>query len=500
MTDAKRRDISPQIPIIIFKRGPYTCKKYRVIPNLERMKTARRKSALTPESTRTILESISDGVFTVDHDWRVTSFNRAAEQITGIPRDEAIGRRCCEVFRASMCETDCAMRRTMDSGQQIVNKSAYIVDSNGRRIPISVSTALLRDAAGGVIGGVETFRDLSLVEELRKEIEQRYEIGDMVSRSSAMRKLFDILPQVAASDSTVVIQGETGTGKELLARAIHSLSTRKDKPFVAVNCGALPDTLLESELFGYKAGAFTGADRDKPGRFAMAEGGTLFLDEIGDVSPALQVRLLRVLQERVYEPLGATTSVNTNVRVLAASNKDLADQVKTGAFRQDLYYRINVVRLDLPPLRSRKEDIPLLIDHFIQRFNRLQGRAVTGVTHDTLALLMAHDYPGNVRELENIIEHAFVLCSNGPISPRCLPESIVSKSVLPGVRLKSGAVSILKAAEIQTILEALKRCGGNRNEAAKVLGMHKSTFFRKVRALGIELPTQDGRRGRRRTT
>lgn len=457
-----------------------------------------RKAGLPPDSTQTILESISDGVFTVDHDWCVTSFNRAAEEITGIPRDEAIGRRCCEVFRASMCETDCAMRKTMDSGQQIVNKSAYIVDANGRRIPISVSTALLRDAAGGIIGGVETFRDLSLVEELRKEIEQRYEIGDMVSRSSAMRKLFDVLPQVAASDSTVVIEGETGTGKELLARAIHSLSPRKDKPFVAVNCGALPDTLLESELFGYKAGAFTGADGDKLGRFAMAEGGTLFLDEIGDVSPALQVRLLRVLQERVYEPLGATKSVKSNVRVITASNKNLADQVKLGEFRQDLYYRINVVRLELPPLRSRKEDIPLLIEHFIQRFNRLQGRAVTGVTHDTLALLMAHDYPGNVRELENIIEHAFVLCQDTVVGSRCLPESVAARHSPTPSHPRVSYDSAVQAAEAQAILETLERCGGNRNEAAKVLGMHKSTFFRKVRALGIALPAQDGRRGRRR--
>ncbi len=462
------------------------------------VKRTKQKSALTPESTRIILESISDGVFTVDHDWRVTSFNRAAEQITGIPRDEAIGRRCCEVFRASMCETDCAMRRTMDSGRQVINKSAYIVDTNGRRIPISVSTALLRDAAGGVIGGVETFRDLSLVEELRKELDQRYEMGDMVSRSSAIRKLFDILPQVAASDSTVVIQGETGTGKELLARAIHSLSTRKDKPFVAVNCGALPDTLLESELFGYKAGAFTGADRDKPGRFALAEKGALFLDEIGDVSPALQVRLLRVLQERVYEPLGATESVKTNVRVIAASNKDLAEQVKAGAFRQDLYYRINVVRMDLPPLRGRKEDIPLLIEHFIRRFNRLQSRSITGVSHNVLSLLMAYDFPGNVRELENIIEHAFVICPDTVISTRCLPEALAARRSPVPLPSKSGLGATVQAAETQAILHALEQCGGNRNEAAKVLAMHRSTFFRKVQALGIELPDKDGRAGRKR--
>ncbi|MBW7863522.1 MAG: sigma 54-interacting transcriptional regulator [Candidatus Hydrogenedentes bacterium] len=446
-----------------------------------------------PDATEIILESISDGVFTVDGEWRVTSFNRAAEEITGIPRDEAVGRRCCEVFRASMCETDCALRRTMDSGRPIVNKSAFIVDANGRRIPISVSTALLRDAAGKIVGGVETFRDLSLVEELRREIEQRYEMGDMVSRSASMRKLFDILPQVAASDATVVIEGETGTGKELLARALHNLGPRASRPFVAINCGALPDTLLESELFGYKAGAFTGAEKDKPGRFALAGGGTLFLDEIGDVSPALQARLLRVLQEKCYEPLGSSQSVATDVRVVTATNKNLAELVKAKAFRQDLYYRINVVRLELPPLRKRKEDIPLLVERFVRRFNQTQGRNVSGVSPETLALLMAHDYPGNIRELENIIEHAFVLCPDAVIGPGCLPETLAAKHAAKASFPSPVAMPPLKAAEARAIMEAVEQSRGNRIEAARLLGMHKSTFFRKVRALGLSLPLQDGR-------
>lgn len=455
-----------------------------------------KKIAVLPqESTQIVLESISDGVFTVDHEWRVTSFNRAAEQITGIPRGEAIGRRCCEVFRASMCETECALRRTMDSGKPVINKSAFIVDANGRRIPISVSTALLRNTHGEVMGGVETFRDLSLVEELRKEIEQRYEVCDIVSRSPLMRKLFDIVPQVALSEATVVIEGETGTGKELLARALHSMSPRNKKPFVAINCGALPDTLLESELFGYKAGAFTGADNDKPGRFAGAEGGTLFLDEIGDISPALQVRLLRVLQEKTYEPLGGTTSVKTNARIITASNKNLAELVAKGTFRQDLFYRIHVVRLELPPLRKRKEDIPLLAEHFIHRFNQTHGRHIEGISHDAMAILMAHEYPGNIRELENIIEHAFVICPDSTICPRCLPEFLVQEhgAVLP--HPTHGFDSMVKAAEAQAILDALERCGGNRNETAKALGMHKSTLFRKIKALGLSLSGKDGRSG-----
>ena len=454
----------------------------------------RRKSrpiGVAPKATEAILESISDGVFTVDHQWRITSFNRAAEEITGVPRQEAIGRRCSEVFRASMCETDCALRRTMASGKPVVNQTGFIVTAEGRRIPSSVSTALLRDSRGKIVGGVETFRDLSLVEELRKELESRFELGDMVSRSPSMRRLFDLLPQVASSDSTVLILGETGTGKELLARAIHALSSRRDGPFVAINCGALPDTLLESELFGYKAGAFTGADRDKPGRFALAEGGTILLDEIGDVSPSLQVRFLRVLEERTYEPLGATASVKANVRVLTATNKDLAAMVKARTFRQDLFYRINVVRLDLPPLRNRKGDIPLLVDRFVAHFNRLQGRSIIGVGRDAMAILMAHDYPGNIRELENIVEHAFVLCPDGQIGPQHLPEDLVART--PRVVPQRDLGQAVQAAEKQAILDALQRNHFNRLAAARELRMHKSTLFRKIKTLGIDLPAADGR-------
>jgi PAS domain S-box-containing protein len=444
-----------------------------------------------------ILESISDGVFTVDAGWRITSFNRAAESITGIRRRDAIGKTCSDVFRASMCETDCALRHTVKSGKSIVNKSAFIVDAGGRRIPISVSTAILRDNRGKIVGGAETFRDLSLVEELRKELEGRVQVGDLVSRSAGMRRMFDVLPQVSASDATVLILGETGTGKELLARAIHNLSPRKNKPFVAVNCGALPDTLLESELFGYMRGAFTGAAKDKPGRFALAEGGTVFLDEIGDISPALQVRLLRVLQEKTYEPLGGTRVLHANVRVVAATHRDLAEQIRKGAFREDLFYRLNVVKVELPPLRKRKEDIPLLVEHFVARFNLRQGKAVAGVAPDVMALLMAHDYPGNVRELENVIERAFVLCGAGHIERGHLPLELTGQS--PSVPASAGEsmAAQTRAAEAQAIRAALEQSGFNRLAAARALGLHKSTLFRKMKALGLERPEQDGRFRRR---
>ncbi len=441
--------------------------------------------------TEAILESISDGVFTVSKDWRITSFNRAAEEITGVERGEAIGKRCSEVFRASMCEVNCALRRTFETGKPVINRSAFIITADGNRIPISVSTALLLDEAGGVVGGAETFRDLSLVEELRKELEGRFHVGDLISRSESMRKIFSIIPQIAASSSTVLIQGETGTGKELLARAIHNLSPRAEKPFVAVNCGALPDTLLESELFGYKEGAFTGAMRDKAGRFALAEGGSIFLDEIGDISPALQVRLLRVLQEKTYEPLGGVRTIEADVRVVAATNRDLAGEVAENRFREDLYYRINVVNIELPPLKHRKEDIPLLIEHFLKRFNRRQDKTISGVNPEVLAILMAHDYPGNVRELENIIEYSFVLCSNGLIEPRHLPEQLLVHLSAPDGR--GDIKTAVRTVEAQVIRDALKRNNYNRLATARELGIHKSTLFRKMRHLGLNLPEKDGR-------
>jgi transcriptional regulator with PAS, ATPase and Fis domain len=324
------------------------------------------------------------------------------------------------------------------------------------------------------------------VEELRKELEGRFQVGDMVSRNPGVHKIFRILPQVAESDSTVLIRGETGTGKELLARAIHELSPRRKKPFIAINCGALPDPLLESELFGYKKGAFTDATRDKPGFLASAEGGTILLDEIGDLSAAFQVRLLRVLQNRMYQPLGATSPVQANVRILAATNRELTDLVKNGVFRQDLFYRINVIRLNLPPLRERKEDIPMLVKHFIGRFNRLRGRSVKGISQEALSLLMFHDYPGNIRELENIIEHAFVLCHEGHIEIPCLPENL--KIASPRATRHGAMDAVVKSAEAQVILDALDRNKNNRLSTARELGIHKSTLFRKIKALGIDLP------------
>jgi PAS domain S-box-containing protein len=439
-----------------------------------------------------ILDSINEGVFTIGLDYRITAFNRAAERITGISSTEALGRDCCDVFHANICEKNCALKRTFKTGKPVVNATAHIVNHRGERVPIRISTAILRDDDGRVVGGVETFQDLSQVEQLQKQLESRYTFEDIVGRSPAMIRLFEVLPQIAESSSTVLIQGASGTGKELFARAIHHLSSRRNKRFVPVNCAALPDTLLESELFGHKAGAFTDARRDKAGRFNLADGGTIFLDEIGDISPALQVRLLRVLQDRAIEPLGSVEPVDVDVRVVAATNKDLAELVRNGRFRDDLYYRIRVIHLLLPALQQRREDIPLLTDHFVAKFNRLQGKDIAGISVEAMASLIEYDFPGNVRELENIIEQAFVLCQGGIIELHHFPPEL-RPSTPPSDKLNPMS---LQAMEKLLITEVLRRYHGNRRRAARDLGIHPTTLYRKIKTLGIEVPETDGRRRR----
>ncbi len=456
------------------------------------MKKENKLSEFNRHATEIILESISDGVFTVDHNWKIMSFNRAAEKITGIAREEAIGKHCWDVFRSNMCEGECALKKTMKEGKSFVNSSTYIVNSEKNRVPVTVSTALLKDTSGNVLGCVETFRDHSLVEELRKQLSGGYKLGDMISNSFEMKKIFNILPQVAQSDSTILIEGETGTGKELMAKVIHNLSFRKDKAFLAINCGALPDTLLESELFGYKAGAFTNAFKDKPGYFAIANGGTVLLDEIADTSPAFQVKLLRVLEEKEFQPLGALKKEKADVRIIAATNRNLSVMVSDEKFRQDLFYRINIMRIEIPPLRKRMEDIPILVDHFIEKLNRIRGKSIAWINQDALEILMSHQFPGNIRELENIIEHAFILCSEGDILPKHLPKTLTKPT--PCFPLEyTNSMDQLKAAEIEIINDALKKNKYNRTAASKMLGIHKSTLFRKIDRLGICLPKIDGR-------
>lgn len=431
-----------------------------------------------------ILDSIAEGVFTVDLDFLITSFNKGAEEITGIPREKAIGRPCFEVLRANVCETGCILKQTINNGRPIVNMPVYIIRADQKCIPISANTTLLKDKSGQVIGGVETFRDLTAVNKLRKALLKQHSFEDIVSKNDKMLKLFAILPQIAESNSTVLIEGASGTGKELIARAIHNHSSRRKGAFIAVNCGALPDTLCESELFGYKAGAFTDAKKDKPGRFALAQNGTIFLDEIGDISQAVQIRLLRVLEEKVYEPLGSTKTVKTNARVVAATHQNLEQLVREGKFREDLYFRIDVIKLSLPKLSDRKEDIPLLVDHFVDRFNHLTGRNIVGLTQEAMAALMLYDWPGNVRELENAIEHAFVLCQEELIRLQHLPERLIPEN---GSMLVPTGLT-LREIEKRAIETALRRNQWKKMATARELGIDKNTLRRKIKRLEITVP------------
>ncbi|BDQ33802.1 sigma-54 interaction domain-containing protein [Pseudodesulfovibrio portus] len=423
-----------------------------------------------------VFASIADGLFTVDADWNVTYFNEAAERITGIPETEAVGRKCWDVFRSSLCDGNCAISACMDSGKPIVNKSIFIVRSDGTTLPVSISASTLRDGDGNMVGGVETFRDLTEIHATRRQAKDIYRFENIVGRSPGLEKIFAILPRISDSEATTLLLGESGTGKELFARAIHNLSPRKNGPFIAVNCGALPETLLESELFGYKAGAFTDARKDKPGRFQLANSGTIFLDEIGDMPGKLQVKLLRFLQDKMYEPLGGVEPVKADVRVVAATNRNLERAVAEGSFRQDLFYRLNVVTLTLPPLSARQEDLPLLISHFLAEFEASQGKGILGVSEDALQVLMHHGYPGNVRELENILEYAFILCTGGFIQVEHLPEYLQ-----PGQPDRSGPDPLrgtMDDIKRRAARQAVKRNNGKKMAACRELSITKDTLRR----------------------
>lgn len=440
-----------------------------------------------------ILDSVADGVFTVDRDWKITSFNLSAELITGWNREAAIGQYCSDVFCSSICGKNCAIAESLYTGKPVANRSITIKNRHGKSISISISAAPLVDQDGNVLGGVETFRDLSIEMHLRQQLTRKYTFDQIISKSPSMQRIFMIMPEISMSESNVLILGESGTGKELVASAIVNASARSEKPFVIVNCGALPDTLLESELFGYKAGAFTDARKDKLGRFAAAEGGTIFLDEIGDIPQSLQVKLLRVLQQKVYEPLGSNTPVKANVRIIAATNKDLLELVQTGQFRDDLYYRLNVVNLVLPPLRDRIEDLPLLIEHFVDKFRAEKQKDIVGISEEVLGLLMRHDFPGNIRELENIIEYGFILCPGGYIMPQHLPETFPGKDMAKAPKALAGYEGLsLAEVEEKAIALCLERNKWKKMNTCRELGISKDTLRRKIERYALKNPLDKG--------
>ncbi len=427
-----------------------------------------------------ILDSIDCGVFTTDLEYRITTFNKAASQITGFSSEEAIGSFCYEIFRTNICQDDCALKQTLSTGKRLEGLTLDILSRDGQIVPVVVGTNVLLDTTGRINGGIETFRDIRIIEELRREVKKSYQYEDIFSKNHKILQIFDILPDIAESDANVLFQGPSGSGKEVFARAIHNTGRRKNGPFIAINCGALPDALLESELFGYKKGAFTDATANKPGRFSLADGGTIFLDEIGDTSPALQVKLLRVIQDKAFEPLGGVEPVHVDVRIVAATNRELRSLVEGGTFREDLYYRLNVIKIELPPLRERREDIPLLVQVFIDKFNSIMGKNIEGMTADALSLLINHDFPGNIRELENIIEHAFVMSKSRYIDIDSLPEELKRSASYP-----SAGIDGLKGVERAAIMNALRIFDGNRSKAAEFLKINRTTLWRKMKEYGL---------------
>lgn len=465
------------------------------------MTTPKSYCGLGPDQVGTILDSVADGVFTVDNDFVITSFNKAAERITGFADDEAIGEKCYNIFRSPACQTECLLNECARRGKPITGLELSILNRRNDEVPISVSTSVLRDESGNVIGGVGTFRDLTAVETHRREVRRKYAFHEMLSKNARMQEIFEIIPDIATSSAAVLIQGETGTGKEPLAQAIHDKSPRAEQTFIKVNCGALPDALLESKLFGHVVGAFTDARTDRKGRFELADRGTVFLDEIGDTSPAMQVKLLRVLQEGMFEPVGSSQSRRTDVRVIAATHHDLRELCSVGRFRADLFYRINTVMLRLPPLRERREDIPLLIEHFIERFNKVADKKVRLVERSAMRALLAYAWPGNVRELEHAIEHAFILVKGPDILLEHLPEEIAAgqgdlqreespatRATTPVPSAPSTPAASLQDAERLVITQALERHRWNRLAACRELGISRTTLWRKMRHLGILTP------------
>jgi transcriptional regulator with PAS, ATPase and Fis domain len=420
-----------------------------------------------------VMENVADAVFAVDRDFVVRACNLSAADIARTTPDEAAGRTCREVLGVTNCRAICVLRQAMEEGRPIVNRIVTVRREGLADVPVCVSAAPIRDQQGAVIGGVQLFRDLS-GDGFVSRLQGLQPLGDFGTCDPKLSEVVRMLPQIAQSDSTVLLLGESGTGKEVFARAIHKLSRRGAGPFVAINCGALPEQLMESELFGYKSGAFTDARKDKPGRFALAEGGTLLLDEIGDLPYPMQAKILRVLQERSFEPLGGVASQPADVRVVAATNHDLERMVAEGTFRQDLYYRLGVVIIRIPPLRQRPGDIPLLIDRILGRCRLACRKNIGAVSPEAMERLVAHDYPGNIRELENILEYAAILCPGQVVGLEHLPEPLRQPVSGPAPVTGRSMEDIRR----QAAQGAVARHGGNRNAACRELGISKDTLRR----------------------
>ena len=448
-----------------------------------------------------IIDSMADGVFTMDAYGRISSWNRSMERMSGYTAREAMGK-TCELLRFSRCFGKECPADIKKCGIMVHRsyevKECMMQHKDGHDVPVIKNAGVVRDENQNIIGVVETVTDLTELNRARQKAEEAalrlgeiHRLDNIIGKSQAMRNVFTAIKAAASSDATVLVQGDSGTGKELVAGAIHYNSERKDKPLITVNCSALSESLLESELFGHVKGAYTGAIRDRTGRFEEAQGGTIFLDEIGELSPFIQVKLLRVLQEREIERVGESRKRKVNIRIITATHQDLYSRVQQGYFREDLYYRIKVFPINLPLLRERKEDLPLLISHFIKTQNRKTGKQIQGVSQAALRILMDYHWPGNVREIENAIEHAFVLCNKDRIDPFDLPVEIrqieyqASFSTIPE-KLRSNPVSQKKLSK-DVLLNLLDECDWNKAEVGRRAGLSRTAIWKYMKKWEIPL-------------
>jgi PAS domain S-box-containing protein len=428
-----------------------------------------------------IFHSVADGILTFDNDRRVVNANVAAVAMLGVDETRVAGRPAGEVLPGRLGDVDALLAETLATGESVHGRENLLVGAAGREIRVLITTSRLYDRNGEVGGAVVVLRDVTHVRELEVRLEERTRLHSIIGKSHAMQEMFRLIEEVAPTDSTVLIEGESGTGKELVADAIHRSSRRAQGPFVKVNCSALSEGLLESELFGHVKGAFTGALQDRVGRFERADDGTLLLDEVGDLPERIQVKLLRVLQEREIERVGDSRVRRVNVRILAATHRSLRRLVDEGAFRQDLYYRLHVIPIRVTPLRERREDIPDLAAAFLHELGTAAGKKLERISPDALRVLMDHRWPGNVRELRNAVEHAVVKCRGSVLLVEDLPRELIEESA--GVSRLARTPS--RDREGERIREALEATGWNRGEAARRLGIDRSTLWRKMKKLGI---------------
>ncbi|MHB2153129.1 sigma-54 interaction domain-containing protein [Calditrichota bacterium GD2] len=436
--------------------------------------------------TEIILDSLGEGLFTVDKNFRVQTINRAAERLLGIKREKSLGDFCKNVFRTMRCYGECPIQKVLEENKNVFDLENEMTHVSGRRLKVQLNAAVLREENGEPIGGVISFRDMTHLEEIHKNLFSRTNFHGIIGTHKSMQEIYDLIEEVADSDSSVLIQGESGTGKELIANAIQKTSKRRDKPFIKVNCSVFPPDLLASELFGHVKGAFTDAVKDRVGRFEMADGGTIFLDEIAEMPLQMQVHLLRVLQEGTFERVGESVTRKVNVRIIAATNKDIRKEMMAGRFRKDLYYRLNVIPIYAPPLRERKCDIPHLVRYFMQKFSMITGKKIKEIDDEAMDLLLSYEWPGNVRELENSIEYAFARTKGKIIHASKLPPNVRLNTRCLGESAETfKSQSLPETSELQIIRHTLEKVKWNRSKAAEILGMGRTTLWRKMRQYGL---------------